>query len=120
VAYDVANINAKALVDFGKWRTEKLGRKAHHSTINTHNTALNRVLDEAEQRGWITHAIRPKPINDGIKTESRGSFTKEEYKMIYEALRTFHKRLTIPILRPHVKCWQLRAGSCQHRHAAWH
>ena len=79
-SYDVANINAKALVDFGKWRTEQLGRKAHHSTINTHNTALNRVLDEAEQRGWITHAIRPKPINDGIKTESRGSFTKEEYK----------------------------------------
>ena len=90
-SYDVANINAKALVDFGKWRTEQLGRKAHHSTINTHNTALNRVLDEAEQRGWITHAIRPKPINDGIKTESRGSFTKEEYKTIYEALRTFHK-----------------------------
>ena len=74
-SYDVANINAKALVDFGKWRTEQLGRKAHHSTINTHNTALNRVLDEAEQRGWITHAIRPKPINDGIKTKSRGSFT---------------------------------------------
>jgi len=49
------------------------------------------VLDEAEQRGWITHAIRPKPINDGIKTESRGSFTKEEYKTIYEALRSFHK-----------------------------
>ena len=43
-SYDVANINAKALVDFGKWRTEQLGRKAHHSTINTHNTALNRVL----------------------------------------------------------------------------
>jgi hypothetical protein len=37
-SYDVANINAKALVDFGKWRTEQLGRKAHHSTINTHNT----------------------------------------------------------------------------------
>jgi hypothetical protein len=36
------------------------------------------VLDEAEQRGWITHAMRPKPINDGIKTESRGRFTKEE------------------------------------------
>ena len=51
----------------------------------------NITLDEAEQRGWITHAIRPKPINDGIKTESRGSFTKEEYKTIYEALRTFHK-----------------------------
>ena len=95
--YDVANIDAKALVEFGKWRTAQLGRKAHHSTINTHNTALNRVLDEAEQRGWITPAIRPKPINDGIKTKSRGSFTKEEYKTIYEALRTFHKGSVNPM-----------------------
>jgi integrase len=88
--YDVANIDTAALVEFGKWRTAQLSRKAHHSTINTHNTALNRVLDEAEQRGWITHAIRPKPINDGIKTQSRGSFSREEYKIIYEGLRTFH------------------------------
>ena len=29
--YDVASIDAKTLVEFGKWRTEKLGRKAHHS-----------------------------------------------------------------------------------------
>ena len=94
---DVANIDAKALVEFGKWRTEQLGRKAHHSTINTHNTALNRVLDEAEQRGWITPAIRPKPINDGIKTKSRGSFTREEYKMIYEELRSFHESTDKPI-----------------------
>ncbi len=32
-SYDVANINAKVLVDFDKWRTEQLGRKARHSTI---------------------------------------------------------------------------------------
>lgn len=95
--YDVANIDAKALVEFGKWRTAQLGRKAHHSTINTHNTARNRVLDEPEQRGWITPAIRPKPINDGIKTKSRGSFTKEEYKTIYEALRTLHKGSVNPM-----------------------
>jgi len=95
--YDVASIDAKTLVEFGKWRTAQLGRKAHHSTINTHNTALNRVLDEAEQRGWITHAIRPKPINDGIKTESRGSFTRDEYKMIYTELRSFHEATDKPV-----------------------
>lgn len=87
--YDVANVDTKSLIKFGQWRTAELGRKAHHSTINTHNTALNRVLDEAEQRGWITHAIRPKPINDGIKTESRGSFTLEEYKIVYTGLRSW-------------------------------
>lgn len=89
--YDVANIDTKALIEFGKWRTQQLGRKAHHSTINTHNTALNRVLDEAQERGWITHSIRPKPINDGTKTESRGSFTLEEYETIYKGLRSWPK-----------------------------
>ncbi|MCE8525799.1 site-specific integrase [Ruegeria pomeroyi] len=89
--YDVANIDTKALIEFGKWRTQQLGRKAHHSTINTHNTALNRVLDEAQERGWITHSIRPKPINDGTKTESRGSFTLDEYETIYKGLRSWHK-----------------------------
>ena len=53
-AFDVANVNTKELVDFDKRRTEQLGCKAHHSTFNTHNTALNRVLDKAEQRGWMT------------------------------------------------------------------
>ncbi len=95
--YDVTSIDAKALVEFGKWRTDRMGRKAHHSTINTHNTALNRVLDEAEQRGWITHAVRPKPINDGLKTQSRGSFTRDEYKMIYTELRSFHNATDKPI-----------------------
>jgi integrase len=95
--YDVSNIDHKVIIEFGKWRTEQLGRKAHHSTINTHNSMLNRVLDEAQQRGWLTHNIRPKPINDGIKSKSRGSFTREEYRSIYEELRTFHKWTDKPI-----------------------
>lgn len=76
-----------------------IGPEAHHSNINTHNTALNRMLDEAEQRGWITPAIRPKPINDGIKTKNRGIFTKEEYKTIYEAPRSFHKGSVNPMIQ---------------------
>ncbi len=107
--YDIASIDTKSLIKFGKWRTQELGRKAHHSTINTHNTALNRVLDEAEQRGWITHAIRPKPINDGLKTESRGSFTIEEYETIYKGLRSWPQatsneksRATREVLRNYV------------------
>ena len=95
--YDVSNIDTKVVIEFGKWRTEKLGRKAHHSTINTHNSALNRVLDEAQQRGWITHQTRPKPINDGLKSKSRGGFTREEYRLIYEELRIFHKSTDKPI-----------------------
>jgi len=64
------------------------------STINNHNAALNRVLDEAELNGWIVKSLRPTLLNKGVKTESRGSFTVEEYRTIYTALRSYHKETT--------------------------
>ena len=87
----VASIKVSDLKEFDAWRTEKLGRRAAHSTINTHNSALNRVLDEAEMRGWITSSIRPSLVNKGKSAESRGSFTDEEYKFIYTKMRTWFK-----------------------------
>ena len=107
--WDVASIDVAALKKFDRWRTEKLGRPAAHSTINTHNSALNRVLDEAELRGWITQAIRPTLLNKGKPTQSRGTFSNEEYQTIYVALRTWHEktyhpkaRLTREVLRNYV------------------
>ncbi|MDC0012948.1 site-specific integrase [Octadecabacter sp.] len=88
---DIASIKFKDLQAFDTWRTQKLGRQAAHSTINTHNSALNRVLDEAEQRGWITSSIRPSLINKGKSADSRGSFTDEEYKFIYTKMRTWYQ-----------------------------
>lgn len=56
--------------------------KAKQSTINTHNSALNRVFDEALVHGWITESIKPKLLNKGIKSESRGAFTNDEWNFI--------------------------------------
>jgi integrase len=56
--------------------------KAKQSTINTHNSALNRVFDEALVHGWITGSIKPKLLNKGIKSESRGAFTDDEWHFI--------------------------------------
>ena len=36
--------------------------------------------------------MRPTLLNKGVKSESRGSFTDAEYKKIYTALRTWHKK----------------------------
>ena len=91
---DVAAITVNDLQKFDKWRTDKLGRQASHSTINTHNRALNRVFDEAMLRNWITHAISPTLLNKGVKTQSRGSFSKKEYEFIYRRMRTWHKKTT--------------------------
>lgn len=56
--------------------------KAKQSTINTHNSAINRVFDEALVHGWITESIKPKLLNKGTKSESRGAFTNEEWQFI--------------------------------------
>jgi len=91
---DVAAITVNDLKDFDKFRTKKMGRKASHSTVNMHNSALNRVFDEALLRNWVTSTIRPTLLNTGVKTQSRGSFSKDEYEFLYRRLRTWHKETT--------------------------
>ena len=79
---DIAKIDYAQLKHFDAWRTQQTGKTPAQSTINNHNAALNRVLDEAELNGWITKALRPTLLNKGVKTESRGSFTADEYRTI--------------------------------------
>lgn len=89
---DVDKIDLAALTAFDAWRTETNKKPFSQSGINNHNAALNRVFDEAELHGWIVKSLRPTLLNKGIKSESRGSFTDAEYKKIYTALRTWHKK----------------------------
>jgi len=91
---DIAKLDLAAVTAFDAWRTEQNGKVPAQSTINNHNAALNRVLDEAELNGWIVKSLRPTLLNKGVKTESRGSFTVEEYRTIYTALRGYHKQTT--------------------------
>ena len=88
---DIAKLDLAAVTAFDAWRTAQSGKVPAQSTINNHNSALNRVLDEAELNGWIVKSLRPTLLNKGVKTQSRGSFSVEEYRVIYTALRTFHK-----------------------------
>ena len=88
---DIAKLDLAAVTAFDAWRTAQNGKVPAQSTINNHNSALNRVLDEAELNGWIVKSLRPTLLNKGVKTQSRGSFSVEEYRVIYTALRTFHK-----------------------------
>jgi integrase len=89
---DIAKLDLAAVTAFDAWRTAQSGKVPAQSTINNHNSALNRVLDEAELNGWIVKSLRPTLLNKGTKTQSRGSFSLEEYRTIYSALRTFHKQ----------------------------
>ena len=89
---DIAKLDLAAVTAFDARRTEQNGKVPAQSTINNHNAALNRVLDEAELNGWIVKSLRPTLLNKGVKTESRVSFTVEEYRTIYTALRGYHKQ----------------------------
>ena len=89
---DIAKLDLAAVTRFDAWRTAQSGKVPAQSTINNHNSALNRVLDLAELNGWIVKSLRPTLLNKGTKTQSRGSFSVEEYRTIYSALRGFHKQ----------------------------
>lgn len=91
-ATDIAKVDLAGLTAFDQWRTKELGRVPAQSTINNHNAALNRVLDEAELRGWITKSLRPTLLNKGVETQSRGSYTVAEYTSIVAVLRTWHTK----------------------------
>lgn len=75
---DIAKLDLAAVTAFDAWRTTQNGKVPAQSTINNHNSALNRVLDEAELNGWIVKSLRPTLLIKGVKTESKGSFTVEE------------------------------------------
>lgn len=82
---------------------------AAQSTLNTHNSALNRVLDEALFQGWITESIKPTLKNKGVKSESRGAFTYDEWVQVERKLlswsTTGHQGKTKELrelLRPYV------------------
>ena len=125
--YDIANVNVKLLNEYALWRDAKMGReteekrlsifkgktkaqqqdilnaaskrfKAKQSTINKHNSALNRVFDEALLHGWITESIKPRLLNKGVKSESRGAFSEEEFiyiqKNLWDWSNTGHRKVT--------------------------
>ena len=63
---DIAKLDLAAMTTFDAWRTAQNGRVPAQSTINNHNAALNRVLDEAELNGWIVKSLRPTLLNKGV------------------------------------------------------
>lgn len=75
----VSSIDYNTLKTFDAWREQKLGRAPSASTLSTHNSALNRVLDAAVAQGYMTEAQRPTLQNKGVKGERRAAFERAEY-----------------------------------------
>ena len=80
----IANIDVAALTKLETFRNTKMGKIPTRSTLLTHNAALNRVFDEAENRGFLTKATRPKLVAIGAKTKRRPAFTLEEIHVLFD------------------------------------
>jgi len=85
--HHVHRIDYGMLKEFEDWRIKKMGKQPKASSIGTHNSALNRVFDEAIERGWITQSQRPELFNRGNDGERRPDFTLSEYRRLHQGLR---------------------------------
>ncbi|MDP4301358.1 hypothetical protein Q8X39_11980 [Leptothrix discophora] len=80
--YSITSIDSSALTLFDEWRTKRMGKAPMQSTLMTHNAALNRVFDEAVDRGFMTKASRPELVNKGKEGERRPAFEVEEARAL--------------------------------------
>jgi integrase len=82
----VTSITYEELQRFAKWREGKMGHEPRASTLNTHNSALNRVFDEAVARGYMNRTHVPVLINKGRDSQRRPDFRREEYRKMLARL----------------------------------
>lgn len=87
--HNVDRIDNAVLVEFQKQRLAIMGKQPSASVLNNHNSALNRVFDEALERGYMTKFQVPTLRNDGIKSERRPDFTLEEYVSLHRGMRAW-------------------------------
>ena len=78
----ITNIDGSALDELDAKRIEMMGKVPSQSTMLTHNTALNRVFDEAVIRGFLTEANRPKLDAKGKQSDRRPAFDLEELRAL--------------------------------------
>lgn len=67
--------------------TEQFGRVPAKSTLCNHHAALQLVLDEALERGWLNNATLPRMRNDGSESQRRATFEMDEYRTLIKALK---------------------------------
>lgn len=76
----ITSIDVSVLDELDAQRIIMMGKEPSKSTLLTHNSALNRVFDEAVMRGFLTESNRPTLESKGKDSERRAAFTLEEVK----------------------------------------
>lgn len=87
--HNIDRIDAALLNEFNVWRIGQFGRTPSASVINNHNSALQRVFDEALENGYLSKFQVPLLRNDGRATEKRPTITVEEYTKLNRGLKAW-------------------------------
>ncbi|WP_375698434.1 tyrosine-type recombinase/integrase [Pseudophaeobacter sp. TrK17] len=82
----ITNIDHDKILAFNAWRVEQIGREPKASTLNTHNSAMNKVYAEAVARGFITQGKVPILANKGEGAKRRPAFSLEDYRTMVRKL----------------------------------
>ena len=65
--HNIDKIDNAVLAMFDKQRLELMQKQPSASVLNNHNSAINRVFDEAIERGYMTKFQVPMLRNEGVK-----------------------------------------------------
>lgn len=71
----ITNIDHDKIQAFNAWRAEQISLEPKASTLNTHNSAMNKVYAEAVSRGFITQGKVPILANKGEGAKRRPDFS---------------------------------------------
>jgi integrase len=80
--HSITSVDYAALEAFDAWRIAKMGKAPTQSTLMTQNSALNRVFDEAVDRGFLVESNRPKPATKGKASDRRPAFEIHEVRAL--------------------------------------
>ena len=87
--YQINRIDFAVISSYEDWRAEKMGKRPTASSVGTHNSAINKVFDEAIKRGYVAAEKRPVLVNEGVDGKRRPDFTLVEYVKLVRGLRQF-------------------------------
>jgi integrase len=82
----ITNIDHDKILAFNAWRVEQIGREPKASTLNRHNSAMNKVYAEAVARGFVSQGKVPILANKGDEGQRRPDFSLEDYRTMIRKL----------------------------------
>jgi integrase len=79
---NINSITPKVMLEYEKWRTNKLGKPLAYSSARKHNVVLNRIFNEALERGYVHKTQIPFLETKGVKSQNYPTFEVMEINAI--------------------------------------